>query len=87
MRRKGVLDLEPLENAAERSWSFRTVGLGHDAATWQAIITSLDTAGYDYVVSIEHEDEQLDTDDAIAQSARLLIGMLPREPRNPRNPR
>lgn len=77
IRRKGVLDVEPLENAGSRSWWFRTLGLGHDEETWRQIIAALRTAGYDYVVSVEHEDELLDTDDAIRRSVRLLRAVLP----------
>jgi sugar phosphate isomerase/epimerase len=76
IRTKGILDLEPLAHVEHRSWSFRTVGLGHDERTWQAIIAGLRAAGYDYVVSIEHEDELLETDDAIRRSVRLLDKIL-----------
>jgi sugar phosphate isomerase/epimerase len=72
IKRNGVLDLQPLENVDSRSWSFRTLGLGHNEETWREIIAALRAAGYDYVVSIEHEDERLDTDDAIRKSVRLL---------------
>ena len=76
IRQKGVLDLEPLENTDARSWSFRTLGLGHDEETWREIIAALRAAGYDDVVSIEHEDERLETDDAVRRSVRLLKDVL-----------
>jgi sugar phosphate isomerase/epimerase len=76
INRKGVLDLEPLANVERRSWSFCTLGLGHDKQAWGEIIGALRSAGYDYVVSIEHEDELLETEEAIRQSVRLLKGAL-----------
>lgn len=76
VRRNGVLDLEPLENVEKRAWSFRTVGLGHDRSTWAGIVAALQSAGYDHVVSVEHEDERLDTDMAIRRSIGLLTELL-----------
>jgi sugar phosphate isomerase/epimerase len=78
IRRKGVLDTEPHEHVGERAWSFRTLGYGHDEKTWRDILSRLQLAGYDYVVSIEHEDELLETGDAIAKAIDFLRGVLPR---------
>jgi sugar phosphate isomerase/epimerase len=78
VRSKGILDLEPLAQVERRSWSFRSVGLGHGEEIWEAIIASLYAAGYDYVVSIEHEDALLETEDAITRSARLLDTIISR---------
>ena len=35
---------------------FRTVGWGHDELAWKQMVSALRLAGYDYVMSIEHED-------------------------------
>jgi sugar phosphate isomerase/epimerase len=70
--RKGVLDVEPLAHVADRSWSFRAIGLGHDPAVWQEIVSALARGGYDHVISIEHEDELLETDEAITKSIEVL---------------
>ncbi len=78
IRVKGILDTEPLERVDRRSWSFRTLGLGHDEQTWQDIVTALVDAGYDYVLSVEHEDELIDTRQAIGRSIRLLRGVVDR---------
>jgi sugar phosphate isomerase/epimerase len=78
--RKGILDVEPLTNVERRSWSFCTLGLGHDEQTWSRIINALRSTGYDYVVSIEHEDERLETEEAIRHSVRLLKRVLAGEP-------
>jgi sugar phosphate isomerase/epimerase len=74
--RKGVLDVEPLAHVESRSWSFRTLGLGHDEQVWRQIIGALRDAGYAYVVSVEHEDERLSTEEGIAASIRLLKSIV-----------
>jgi sugar phosphate isomerase/epimerase len=78
VRTKGVLDLAPHEVPDLRSWAFRTVGLGHDLAFWQAFVDALAAADYDYVVSIEHEDERLDRELAIPGALALLREALGR---------
>ena len=39
-----------------RAWTFRTVGYGHNPHEWGEMISALRMNGYDYVMSIEHED-------------------------------
>jgi sugar phosphate isomerase/epimerase len=70
--RNGVLDIRPPTDTDRRAWSFCTLGLGHDKQCWGEIVSALRSAGYDYVLSIEHEDELVETDEAIRQSVRLL---------------
>ncbi len=52
----GNLDTKSYGNIASRSWSFRSVGYGHDVKWWKDFVSTLRTVGYDYVLSIEHED-------------------------------
>ena len=52
----GMLDTKRFTCEQERSWLFRTVGYGHDALVWKDIVSNLRLAGYDDVLSIEHED-------------------------------
>jgi sugar phosphate isomerase/epimerase len=84
IRRKGILDTEPLSQVERRSWSFCALGLGHDPQTWRAIVAALRSAGYDHVVSIEHEDELLETGEAIRRSVRLLKEVLSGQPHGAR---
>ncbi len=77
IRRKGVLDTTPLDEVGDRSWSFCTLGLGHDEQEWRTILETLQEVGYDYVVSIEHEDPLLETEQAIEQAIQLLRRLLP----------
>jgi sugar phosphate isomerase/epimerase len=72
INRNGVLDVQPLTDIDRRAWAFCTLGLGHDKQSWGEIVSALRSSGYDYVLSIEHEDEFVETDDAITQSVRLL---------------
>jgi sugar phosphate isomerase/epimerase len=52
----GCNDGKPYSRVAQRSWTFCTLGYGHDTKTWKDIISALRTVGYDYVISIEHDD-------------------------------
>ena len=55
-RVNGVLDTTHYGQELERSWIFRTVGYGHGEDYWRDIISQLRMVGYDYAISIEHED-------------------------------
>jgi sugar phosphate isomerase/epimerase len=59
----GVLDHSA--DPAQRAWTFRAVGLGHDAATWTGILGALVDAAYDDVLSIENEDPFLAPGDGV----------------------
>jgi sugar phosphate isomerase/epimerase len=65
---------------AERSWLFRSVGWGHDALIWKQIVSALRLVGYDYVVSIEHEDALTSTDEGLATAVDLLSRIVLTEP-------
>ena len=76
----GVLDTKSYRRMRERSWLFRSVGWGHDALAWKQIISALRLAGYDYVVSIEHEDALLSVDEGLAAAVALLAPIVLTEP-------
>jgi sugar phosphate isomerase/epimerase len=76
----GVLDTLPLNRVAERSWIFRTVGYGHGELDWRRIITALRVAGYDDVLSIEHEDALLSIDEGFRKGVAFLRSVMPVEP-------
>lgn len=52
----GNLDAKSYGDIAGRSWVFRSVGYGHGVEWWKDFCSTLRTVGYDYVLSIEHED-------------------------------
>ena len=76
----GVLDAKSYRQMAERSWLFRTVGWGHDALVWKEIVSALRMVGYDYVISIEHEDALASVDEGLESAARFLAEIVLKEP-------
>ncbi len=52
----GVLDTKHYSDEAHRSWIFRSVGYGLDYNKWKEIMSAFRLVGYDYAISIEHED-------------------------------
>ena len=76
----GVLDTVPLGRVTERSWIFRTVGHGHGELDWRRILIALRMAGYDDVVSIEHEDALLSVDEGFRTGVAFLRSVMPTEP-------
>ncbi len=70
--RNGVLDTKPLSDARGRSWVFRTVGYGHDQLEWRRILSALRVAGYDDVLSIEHEDLLTSVEEGFAHAVDFL---------------
>jgi len=76
----GVIDTKTYRRMAERSWLFRTVGWGHDELEWKRIVTALRLAGYDYVMSIEHEDALASVDEGLRAAVDLLSRVILTEP-------
>jgi sugar phosphate isomerase/epimerase len=72
----GVLDSTPYGEISRRSWTFRTVGYGHDQLTWRNLVSTLRLVGYDYVLSIEHEDPLLSVDEGFGRAADFLNDVL-----------
>ena len=81
VRRNGVLDTTPLEKIEARSWSFRTVGHGHDSLLWKRFFGALREVGYDDVISIEHEDILASAEEGLVQAVAFLKSCLFTEPR------
>ncbi len=80
----GVLDVKTYRRMAERSWLFRSVGFGHDEFEWKRIVSALRLVGYDYVMSIEHEDALASIDEgltaAVSVLSRAILTEAPVEP-------
>ena len=76
----GVLDGKPYTREIERSWIFRTVGYGSDALFWKDLVSTLRMAGYDHVLSIEHEDSLMSGDEGLRKAVAFLKGVLIAEP-------
>ena len=75
----GCNDGKPYGEIAKRAWTFRSIGYGHDAKTWKDIISALRLVGYDYVISIEHEDALMSIDEGLAKGVALLKDVIIRE--------
>lgn len=72
----GVLDTKTYDKVAQRAWSFRTVGYGHDKIEWNRMISALKLAGYDGAISIEHEDSLMSTREGLEKAVAFLKDVL-----------
>lgn len=72
----GVLDTGHYGNEAERSWLFRTVGYGQDTSKWKAIMSALRMVGYDYAISIEHEDSLMSVKEGLEKAVAFLQDVI-----------
>lgn len=68
----GNLDTKSYGDVLNRSWVFRSVGYGHDAGWWKDFVSTLRTVGYDYVLSIEHEDGLMSTKEGLHKALDVL---------------
>ncbi len=79
IRKNGVLDTKHYSQILDRSWVFRTVGYGQSEKCWRDIVSALRAVGYDYVLSIEHEDMLASIDEGLSQAVTLLKNVLFKE--------
>lgn len=68
--------MQPYTNMLDRAWQFRSVGYGHDVKTWADIISALRLVGYDYAVSIEHEDGLMSIEEGFSKAVANLQQVL-----------
>lgn len=76
VHRYGITDMQPYTQMLDRAWQFRTVGYGHDMKTWADIISALRLHGYDYAISIEHEDGLMSIEEGFTKAVRNLQQIL-----------
>lgn len=72
----GLLDMQPYGEVQTRAWTFRSVGCGHDMKEWSDMMSALRTYGYDYVVSIEHEDPLMSVEEGFQRAVTNLKPVL-----------
>jgi sugar phosphate isomerase/epimerase len=77
LARDGRIEIRPAEDVAHRAWNYVTLGRGHDESWWRSFCQALRAAGYDDVLSIEHEDQALPPLDGVRQSVALLRRAMP----------
>ncbi len=71
-RVNGVLDTKHYGDEINRSWIFRTCGYGHSLEWWKDFVSTLRMVGYDYVLSIEHEDSLMSSWEGLSKAADFL---------------
>ncbi|WP_348266328.1 sugar phosphate isomerase/epimerase [Edaphobacter paludis] len=79
LSRTGVLDTKPYTDELNRGWIFRTCGFGHGAEWWKEFVSTLRMCGYDDVLSIEHEDSLLSSEEGLTKAARFLDEIVLKE--------
>jgi sugar phosphate isomerase/epimerase len=72
----GLTDMQPYGEVRTRAWSFRSVGCGHGLKEWSDMMSALRTYGYDYVVSIEHEDPIMSIQEGFGRAVANLKTVL-----------
>jgi sugar phosphate isomerase/epimerase len=75
----GIIDAKSYAQMSDRSWLFRSVGWGHDLLAWKEIVSALRLAGYDYVMSLEHEDALASIDEGFTTAIDTLKRAILRE--------
>lgn len=75
-----LLETGPQADVAARSWSYITLGYGHDERWWREFCYRLRMNGYDGWLSIEHEDVMLSRLEGVRRSVQLLNAVAPIEP-------
>ncbi|MCP8969778.1 sugar phosphate isomerase/epimerase family protein [Ectobacillus ponti] len=74
--RNGMLDTKHYSDILNRSWTFRSVGYGQDKKRWKDMVSALRAVGYDYVISIEHEDMLASVDEGLGKAISLLKDVM-----------
>ena len=67
-----MLDTKPYREQETRSWNFRSVGYGNGPLYWKDMISNLRLAGYDHVISVEHEDGLMSRSEGLAKACGFL---------------
>ena len=78
--RNGVIDTKPFGDEAHRTWTFRTVGYGHDVGFWKDFVSALRLVGYDGVLSIEQEDSLFSASEGFQKSLAFVKDLIVRDP-------
>ncbi len=76
VRWRGVNDWKHYGDIANRAWTFRTCGYGHDKLWWNSFVSNLRLTGYDGVISIEHEDPLMSANEGLNKAVQFLKDVL-----------
>lgn len=80
VNKHGLTDMQSYTNMLDRAWQFRSVGYGHDVKVWADMMSALRLVGYDFVVSIEHEDGLMSIEEGFSKAVDNLKQVLIEEP-------
>lgn len=80
VNKHGLTDMQSYTQMLDRAWQFRSVGYGHDVKVWADMMSALRLVGYDYVVSIEHEDGLMSIEEGFSKAVANLQQVLIEEP-------
>ena len=69
------LETKTNDRVGDRSWNYVTLGYGHSELWWRDFVIQLRQNGYDDVLSIEHEDNNLPPLVGVQKSVDLLRNM------------
>jgi sugar phosphate isomerase/epimerase len=70
--RNGNLDTKSYGDILNRSWVFRSCGYGHGIEWWKDFCSNLRMVGYDFVLSIEHEDGLMSSMEGLRKALDVL---------------
>ena len=79
----GIIDTIPADRYRDRAWNYITLGYGHGEEWWRTFCAALAAAGYDDVLSIEHEDFMMAPLEGVEKSVALLNAVAFNRPRRP----
>ena len=77
--KNGVLDTKHYSDVKNRAWVFGTIGYGNDEKYWRGVMDALAIVGYDYVVSIEHEDSFMSKEEGLEKAYGFLRSVMIKE--------
>jgi sugar phosphate isomerase/epimerase len=75
----GILDTKHYGDEKNRAWVFGTVGYGNDEKYWRGVMDALAMTGYDYVISIEHEDSLMSKEEGLEKAYSFLRSLMIKE--------
>lgn len=80
---RGMFDSTPIDQPAQRSWTFTIPGWGHGEQTWREVITALRLIGYEGILSLEMESEYIEIEEGLEKAAAFINPMLLKNPPGP----
>ncbi len=69
---RGCMDWKDYGQISKRAWNFRTCGYGHGIDFWDDFVSNLRMIGYDWVLSIEHEDPLMSVNEGLNKTIDFL---------------